>query len=133
MSSQTNRQKLEALAEELAKEIHTEEDLNALSRQLLQLTVERALRAELDDHLGYKKHAPAGRNTGNSRNGYSAKTLKSQSGEVEIATPRDRQSTFEPQLVRKGQTRLTAMDDQILALYARGMTTRDIAEMFEEL
>jgi transposase-like protein len=126
MSSQTNRRKLEALA--LAQEIHTEEDLNALSRQLLKLTVERALKAELDNHLGYKKHAPAGRNSGNSRNGYSAKTLKT--GKVEIATPRDRNSTFEPQLIRKGQTRLTAMDDQILALYARGMTTRDIAETF---
>jgi transposase-like protein len=118
MSSQRNRKKLEALAEELAKEIHTEEDLNALSRQLLKLAVERALQAELDDHLGYKKYAR--RQSGNSRNGSSAKTLKGQMGEVEIATPRDRNSTFEPQLIRKGQTRLTAMDDQILGDHGGG-------------
>lgn len=121
------------LIEELAKQIKTEHDLAALSRHLMKLTVERALSAELDDHLGYDKHAPEGKNSGNSRNGATAKTLKGDFGAVEIRTPRDRKGTFEPMLVRKGQTRFTAFDDQILALYARGMTTRDIADMFQQM
>ncbi|EPJ4530214.1 IS256 family transposase (plasmid) [Pseudomonas aeruginosa] len=121
------------LIDELAKQVKTEQDLAALSRHLMKLTVERALAAELDDHLGYDKHAPEGKNTGNSRNGAMAKTLKGDFGEVEIRTPRDRKGTFEPLLVRKGQTRFTAFDDQILALYARGMTTRDIADMFQQM
>ena len=90
-----------------------------LTQQLIKLTVETALNAEMDEHLGYEKHAPQGRGTGNNRNGYSTKRLKGQHGEVTIQAPRDRNSSFEPQFVRKGQSRLTQMDDQILALYAR--------------
>jgi putative transposase len=121
------------LLDELSKSIKTEKDLAALSKHLLKLTVERAMDAELDEHLGYQKHAVGGKNTGNSRNGYSSKSLKGNFGEVEISTPRDRNSTFEPQLIRKGQTRITEFDEQILALYARGMTTRDIAATFKEM
>jgi putative transposase len=121
------------LIDELSKSIKTEKDLAALSRHLLKLTVERAMNAELDDHLGYEKHSQEGKNTGNSRNGHSSKTLKGDFGEVEIITPRDRNSTFEPQIIRKGQTRITEFDEQILALYARGMTTRDIADTFREM
>lgn len=121
------------LIDELAKQVKSEHDLAALSRHLMKLTVERALTAELDDHLGYDKHASAGKNSGNSRNGAMPKTLKGDFGEVEIRTPRDRQGSFEPLLVRKGQTRFSAFDDQILALYARGMTTRDIADMFRQM
>ena len=125
--------KLEELAKEFAKNIKTQDDLAAMSRQLLKLTVETALNEELEDHLGYPKHASEGRGTGNSRNGYSSKKLKSNHGNVEITTPRDRNSSFEPHLLPKGRTRLTKMDDQILALYARGMTTRDIAATFKEM
>lgn len=121
------------LIDELAKSIKTEKDLAALSKHLLKLTVERAMNAELDEHLGYEKHAVDGKNSGNSRNGHSSKTLKGNFGEVEINTPRDRNSTFEPQLIRKGQTRITDFDQQILALYAKGMTTRDIADSFKEM
>ncbi len=88
---------------------------------------------EMEEHLGYEKHEARGRGTGNSRNGYSRKTLKGDHGEVEIDTPRDRNGTFEPQMVRKGQTRLTQFDDQILALYAKGMSTRDIVATFKEM
>ncbi len=133
MSKEKDRDKLQALAEELAKDIHTEEDLAALSRALLKLAVETALKAEMNEHLGYKRHDPKGHNSGNNRNGFSAKTLKGDIGEVEIETPRDRNGSFEPQLIRKGQRRLTKLDDHILALYARGMTTRDIAETFKEM
>lgn len=121
------------LIDELAKSIKTEKDLAALSKHLLKLTVERAMNVEMDEHLGYEKHAVEGKNSGNNRNGYSAKTLKGDFGEVEISTPRDRNGMFEPQLIRKGQTRITEFDDQILALYARGMTTRDIADTFKEM
>ncbi len=87
----------------------------------------------MDEHLGYKKHAPQGRGTGNNRNGYCTKRLKGQHGEVTIQAPRDRNSSFEPQFVRKGQSRLTQMDDQILALYAKGLSTRDIVEAFKDM
>ena len=121
------------LIDELAKSIKTEKDLAALSKHLLKLTVERAMNAELDDHLGYEKHAMEGKNSGNNRNGHSSKTLKGNFGEVEIITPRDRNSSFEPQIIKKGQTRITDFDQQILALYAKGMTTRDIADAFKEM
>lgn len=133
MSAVMNQDKLKALVAELAKDIKTEKDLGALTQQLVKLTVETALNAELDEHLGYEKHAPAGRGSGNSRNGTTAKRLKGQHGDVPIETPRDRNGTFEPQFVRKGQTRLTQMDDQILALYAKGLSTRDIVEAFKEM
>lgn len=121
------------LIEELAKSLKTEKDLAELSKHLLKLTVERAMNVEMDDHLGYQKHAVEGKNSGNSRNGYTSKKLKGNFGEVDIETPRDRNSTFEPQLVKKGQTRITDFDQQILSLYAKGMTTRDIADAFKEM
>ena len=133
MSSVMDKKKLEQLAKELAKDVKSQDDLADLSRELLKMTVERALNAELDDHLGYPKHSPEGRGSGNSRNGHFPKTLKGDIGEVEIQNPRDRNGSFEPQLIRKGQTRLTKFDDQILSLYARGMTTRDIAATFKEM
>ncbi|PUA20676.1 IS256 family transposase [Glaciimonas sp. PCH181] len=123
--------KLKALAAELAKDLKTEKDLGNLTQQLLKMTVEAALNAEMREHLGFEKHQP--RALSNVRNGSSSKTLKSQYGEVEIITPRDREGSFEPQLVKKQQTRLTHMDDQILSLYAKGMTTREIVATFKEL
>ena len=119
MSSTFDKTKLKALATELAKVIKTEKDLSNLSRALLKLTVEIALNKELDEHLGYEKHAIEGRNTGNNRNGSSAKIFKGDHGEVVIDTPRDRVGSFEPQLIKKNQTRLTQFDEQILCLYAR--------------
>lgn len=133
MDAVMDQEKLKALAAELAKDIKSEKDLGTLTQQLVKLTVETALNAELDEHLGYEKHSPAGKGTGNSRNGSSKKRMKSQHGEVEITTPRDRNASFEPQFVRKGQTRLTQMDDQILYLYGKGMTTREIVETFKEM
>lgn len=128
-----DRQKLKALATELAKDIKTEADLNTLSRELLKLTVETALQAEMTEHLGYEKHGDSRLARGNARNGTTPKRLKGQHGEVEILTPRDREGSFEPQLVRKNQTRLTSMDDQILTLYAKGLSTREIVETFKEM
>lgn len=136
MSSTMNEKDLEQLkahVTELAKGLKSEADLSSLTQQLVKMTVEAALGAELDEHLGYEKHDPAGRGSGNSRNGTTKKRLKGQHGEVEVAAPRDRACTFEPQFVRKGQTRLTQMDDQILALYAKGLSTRDIVDAFKEM
>jgi len=131
MSKSKEKVALEALAKERAQNVKTEADLAALIRQLLKLTVETALGAEMEEHLRYAKHAPEGGGSGNSRNGYSIKTLKSDHGEMEIETARDRNSSFTPQLLRKSQIRLTEFDDQILALYAKRMSTRDIAATFE--
>jgi transposase-like protein len=122
-----------ALARKVGKQFKSEQDLADFSRLLKKMAVEAALGAELDEHLGYAKHEARGRRTGNSRNGYSSKTLKGAHGEVELETPRDRNGTFDPQLLRKGQTRLTQFDDQILALYAKGMSTRDIVATFKEM
>jgi transposase-like protein len=136
MSPKTKRDvdpELQALAESIAKKIKSERDLGDFSRLLKKMTVEAALGGEMETHLGYAKHSPEGHHSGNSRNGYSRKTLKGDHGEVEIEIPRDRNGDFEPQLVRKGQTRLTQMDDQILALYAKGLTTREIVAFFKEL
>jgi len=133
MSIVMNEKEMRALAAQLAKNLKTEKDLSDFSRQLKKMTVEAALGAEMEDHLGYAKHSPEGHHTGNSRNGYSGKTLKGNHGEVAIEVPRDRNGSFEPQLVRKGQTRLTEFDDQILALYAKGMTNRDIVNSFKEM
>lgn len=128
-----DKKKLDELASELAKDIKTEADLNELTRILVKTTVEKALNAELEEHLGYSKNSPEGRGTGNNRNGYSSKRVKSDSGELELETPRDRNGSFEPEIIKKGQTRLTSFDDKILSLYARGMTTRDIVATFKEM
>lgn len=126
-----DEKKLKALAAELAKGLKTEADLNQFSRMLTKLTVETALNAELTDHLGHEKNAP--KTGSNTRNGYSSKTVLCDDGEIELSTPRDRENTFEPQLIKKHQTRITQMDSQILSLYAKGMTTREIVATFKEM
>lgn len=128
-----DQKKLKAMAQELAKGIKTPEDLSALSAHLTKLTVEAALTGELDHFLGYGKHDPDGHGSGNSRNGFSTKKLLGNHGEVAINSPRDRNSEFEPLLIKKGQSRITGMDDQILSLYAKGMSTRDIVDAFQEM
>ena len=127
--------KKEAL-DELLKDYRRPEDLigeNGLLKQLTKALLDRALNAELTHHLGYEKHDPAGYNSGNSRNGTSSKTVRGDFGEIELAVPRDRNSTFEPQIVPKHQTRFDGFDDKILSMYARGMTTRDIQGHLQEI
>ena len=122
---------IQALALDIAKGIKTEKDLSDFSRMLKKITVEAALNAELDDHLGYEKHQPS--DNPNSRNGHSSKKLITEDGSFEVDVPRDREGSFEPQIVKKHQTRLTAMDDKIHCLYAKGMTTREITASFKEM
>jgi putative transposase len=104
-----------------------------LLKQLTKAILERALAAELTDHLGYEKHDPVGYKSGNSRNGATKKALKGDFGEIELETPRDRDSSFEPKIIAKGQTRFTGFDDKILSMYARGMTTREIEGHLKEI
>jgi putative transposase len=106
---------------------------NGLLKQLTKAVLERALKAELTEHLGYEKHDPVGQGSGNSCNGKSRKQLKGDFGELELETPRDRNGTFEPRIVAKGQTRFTGFDDKILSMYSRGMTTREIQSHLEEI
>ncbi|EIV8626384.1 IS256 family transposase [Vibrio parahaemolyticus] len=126
-----DKKALEAFAREAAKSIKTESDLDDFRKMLTKVTVETALNAELDEHLGYQKHQS--RTSSNSRNGYSGKSIITDDGEVDIDVPRDRDASFEPQLVRKHQTRFQSMDDKILSLYAKGMTTREIVATFKEM
>lgn len=104
-----------------------------LLKHLTKLVVERALEAEMTDHLGHSKNGPVANQAGNTRNGKSKKTLKGEFGELPIEVPRDRHGSFEPQLIPKHQTRWAGFDDKILSLYARGMTVREIQAHLEEM
>lgn len=120
----------------LAEHGHRPQDIageNGLLKQLVKAVLERAMQAELTDHLGYDKHDPAGYGSGNSRNGSTRKKLKGDFGEIDLETPRDRSGTFEPKIVPKHQTRFKGFDDKILSMYARGMSTRDIEAHLEEI
>ena len=125
------------LLDELLADYEKPDDLlgeDGLFKQLKAVLLERALDAELSDHLGYEKGDPAGRGTGNSRNGYSDKTVLSEDGEIDIAVPRDRTGTFDPLIVPKGERRrVEGFDDRIVSLYARGMTVREIRGHLQEL
>ncbi len=124
------------LVDQLLKDYQTPEDIlgeHGLLKQFTKAVLERAMQAELTEHLGYEKHAPEGKNTGNSRNGTSKKTLKGDFGELPLAVPRDRNSSFAPQIVPKGQTRFEGFDDKILSLYARGLSTREIQRHLQEI
>src|SRR5215471_1949997 len=124
------------LLDQLLANYSKPEDLtgeNGLFKQLKKALIERALGAELTEHLGYEKGDPAGRGSGNSRNGTSSKTILTEDGEIEISVPRDRVGNFEPQLIAKGQTRFDGFDDKILSLYARGMSVREIQGHLAEL
>jgi putative transposase len=104
-----------------------------LFKQLKKALTERILNGELTDELGYEKHDVAGNNSGNSRNGTTKKTLKTRDGELEINVPRDRNGQYEPKLIAKHQTRFDDLDDKIISLYSRGMTTRDIQDQLMDL
>lgn len=121
--------------DELLREYRSPEEIlgeNGLLKQLTKTLVERALQGELTHHLGYEKHDIKGNNSGNSRNGASQKKLKGDFGELAIDVPRDRNGTFEPRFIEKGQSRYPGFDDKIISMYARGMTTREITEHLQE-
>jgi len=117
----------------LASECESPEEFMDLLSDLKKSLLEKALDAEMDHHLGYRKHEAAGRGTGNSRNGKSKKTVQGEFGQTEIETPRDRNGSFEPKLIGKHQRRFPGFDQKVIALFAKGMTTRDIADTMQEL
>ena len=119
--------------DEWLKNGHKPEDVKSLLQQITKAVVERALQGEMTQHLGYPKNDVAGKKSGNSRNGVTAKTLKGDFGEIELETPRDRNGEFEPKLIQKHQTRFTGFDEKVLSLYARGMTTREIQAHLQEM
>jgi len=126
-----NKKEIEALAREAAKGIKTEADVATLSSTFRKVLLETMLEAEMDDHLGYSKHEQSER--GNNRNGHSVKRLRTSEEEISLATPRDRDGSFEPAIVQKHQTRMPAFNEKIISLYAKGMTTREIADLLLEL
>lgn len=124
------------ILDEILKDYEKPEDLlsqDGLIQQLTKALVERALNSEMSHHLGYEKHNPIGNNSGNSRNGSSPKTIKGKHGQVEIEVPRDRNGEFEPQIIKKHQKRFDGLDEKIISLYSRGMTTREIQGHLEEI
>ena len=125
------KEDLLAIAQEAAKNIKTEHDLNALTQMLSKITIEAALNAELDDHLGYDKHDVT--DSTNSRNGYTGKTIQTENGQFEINTPRDRNGDFEPQLVKKNQRRMPSVQDKVMHFYTKGLSTREIADTLKDL
>ena len=116
----------ERLAQDLAKECKSLEDIHTLLRDLFRQTIEEVLEAEMTEHLGYEKHDSDGINTGNSRNGYSKKTVQTQLGKTTVEVPRDRKGRFEPKIIKKYETNASEVEEQIIAMYAKGMSTRDI-------
>ena len=130
------KSKQDTLIDELLEDVSDPKDIlgkNGLLKQLTKRLVERTLEAELSDHLGYEPHEPKGHGTGNNRNGKGDKTVQSETGAIDIKVPRDRNGTFEPKLIKKRQRRLEGFDDKVLALYSRGLSTRDIQGQLEEL
>lgn len=124
------------LIDQLLADYKKPEDIigeNGLLKQLTKALLERALSAELTDHVGYQKRDPAGHNSGNSSNGTTKKTLKGDFGELDLTTPRDRNGSFAPKIVAKGQTHFTGFDDKIISMYSRGMTTREIEGHLKEM
>jgi putative transposase len=129
------KSKLDAALDELITGKSPEEIVGGggVLKQLTKALLERAMGAELSNHLGYEKHESAGRGSGNNRNGRSRKTVQGDFGAVEIEVPRDRNGSFEPKILPKHERRVQGFDDKILSMYARGMTTRDIQAHLEEI
>lgn len=126
----------EELLDALMKDYKKPEDLigeNGLLKQLTKRLLERAMQAEMTEHLGYEKHEPTGKNSGNSRNGNYKKKVTGEFGNLDVCIPRDRNGSFEPVILPKGESRFTGFDDKIISMYARGMTTRDIQGHLEEM
>jgi len=116
-----------------AKGVKTLDDFNAFMRDISKDVVETLLEGELTDHLGYEKHDQKAKETENARNGFTPKSVKSKYGEIELDVPRDRKSEFEPQVIKKRQKDISGLEEKIISLYAKGMTTRDIQSHIKDL
>jgi len=130
--TQLNEKELQLVAL-ISEQCSTPAELTAKLKNLFAGALEKMLEAEMDEHLGYEKNSVLGNNSGNSRNGYGKKTIKSEWGESEISVPRDRNGTFEPQIIEKRQTRTDDIEARILAMYAKGMSNRDIEDHLRDI
>lgn len=117
----------------LTRNCRNTSELQEMLKSLFAGAVETMLEAEMEEHLGYEKNSIKGNNSGNSRNGYGHKTITSDYGESEIVVPRDRNGTFEPQVIAKRQTRTDEIESKVVSMYAKGMTTRDIEDTLREI
>lgn len=117
----------------LSSQCENLEDVHALLKSLFKGTLESMLEAELDEHLGYEKNSVIGNNSGNSRNGYGKKTLQTELGQTELRVPRDRKGTFEPHVIEKRQTKSDDLEGRIIAMYAKGMSNRDIEDHLRDI
>ncbi|CAM5369625.1 IS256 family transposase ISDku1 [Streptomyces afghaniensis] len=118
---------------ELASQCETVDDIHMMLKELFKETLQQVFEAEIEEHLGYSKHNVSGINSGNSRNGYSKKTIKSKLGETKLNIPRDRKGEYEPQIIKKYETSINGLEDQIIALYSKGMSTRDIESHMRDI
>jgi putative transposase len=118
---------------ELARECQSVEDVHDMLKYLFKDTLQEIFEAEIDEHLGYSKHSNLGDNSGNSRNGYSKKNIKTRFGETELRIPRDREGDFKPRIIKKYETTSNQIEDQIIAMYAKGMSTRDIEDHMKDI
>lgn len=117
----------------LVKDCQSTGDIQSKLKRLFAGSIEQMLEAEMEEHLGYEKHSVEGNNSGNSRNGYNYKTIISDYGESEIAVPRDRNGQFEPRVLEKHQIRTDEIEQKIMAMYAKGMSQRDIEDSLMEI
>ena len=117
----------------LAAQCGTTKDITTELKRLFGATLEQMLESEMDEHLGYVKHSPEGDKSGNSRNGYGKKTISSEWGESEISVPRDRNGEFEPKVIEKRQTRTDDIENRIISMYAKGISTRDIEDQLRDI
>jgi putative transposase len=118
---------------ELARECQSVEDVHDMLKYLFKDTLQEIFEAEIEEHLGYPKHSNLGDNSGNSRNGYSKKNIKTRFGETELRIPRDREGDFKPRIIKKYETTSNQIEDQIIAMYAKGMSTRDIEDHMKDI
>lgn len=118
---------------DLARECQTVEDVQIMLKTLFKETLQQIFEAEIEDHLGYSKHDVSGNNSGNSRNGYMKKTIKTKFGNTTLDIPRDRKGDYEPQIIKKYETSINGLENQILALYSKGMSTRDIEDHMQDI
>jgi putative transposase len=125
--------KKDMTVKDLARKCQTVEDIQEVLKDLFKDTLQEIFEAEMNEHLGYEKHSFKGNNTGNSRNGYSEKTIQTRFGNTIIDVPRDRNGTFEPQIVKKYEKTSNQLEDQIIAMYAKGMSTRDIKDHMNDI
>ena len=121
------------LIELIASECASVEDVQSMLKSLFKGTLERVLEAEMDNHLGYSKHDNEGDLNGNSRNGYGVKTIQTDVGKTELRIPRDRNGEFEPKIIKKYQNKSDGIENQIIAMYAKGMSTRDIEDHLRDI